>query len=291
MFRKILTLFIVFMMTCLPMISSAETNTDELKSESEEFVEELGETSRSFTIPINIGPIYSVIIRKDGIGIAISLIKNKSMSLAMETVSFLNDLKEVVVQLENGKEYKIPAVVQLLNHEVGSFIVMNVSGEAAKKIIDIVFSGSPAMSFSFIQNDNNRKDMTVDEVNEALTKATGEATDVVKQAREAVIKFWENFSSEAGKYAENTYADISNTLIGAGDFLSNSANDIGKSISDTANAAGEYINGIMESAGVSIGEAMDSAGKSIGEAMDSAGESIGEAVENIGNFWNGLWGK
>ena len=280
MTKKWMALFIAVTLVFTSVLSYAEKPAEEQEEEVGEFMEELGETSQSFTIPINIGPVYSVIIRHDGIGIALSMIKSKSISLALEAVSFFTNLKEMDIHLENGKKYTIPAVVQILNQKVGTFIVFNVTEKAATSILDIISSGSPVVRFSFIQNNDNRIDMTVDEVNEAMTKATGEATDIVNQAGEAADKFWKNFSAGIGKYAEDTYADLSKALADAGDFLSNAANDLGKSLTDTANSAGEF-----------IGSAMESAGESIGEAMESAGESIGEAMENLGNLWNGLWGK
>ena len=127
MYKRFMALTVAVIMTLISICAYAETDAKEKEEEVEEFMEELEETSQSFTIPINIGPIYSVIVRHDGIGIALSMIKSKSLSLALEAVSFLTDLKEMDIHLENGKKYTIPAVIQFLKQEVGSFIVFNIT--------------------------------------------------------------------------------------------------------------------------------------------------------------------
>ena len=114
MYKRFMALTVAVIMTLISICAYAETDAKEKEEEVEEFMEELEETSQSFTIPINIGPIYSVIVRHDGIGIALSMIKSKSLSLALEAVSFLTDLKEMDIHLENGKKYTIPAVIQFL---------------------------------------------------------------------------------------------------------------------------------------------------------------------------------
>ena len=267
--KKIFLFVLVTVILLTVSLSFAESTTEEQEQALTDYVNEVKESGRSFTVPINIGPIYSVIVKEDGIGIVFSFIKSKAVSVGLEAISFVTDLKEMDISLENGKTFTIPAVVALQSHDVGTFIIFNISLEAANAIIEMVDQGSPVVKFTFIQGSGNRVEMSVDEVNQALSDATGSTVDIVNQGISAVTEFGNNLASGIGKFMEDAYSATEKAIVDAGDTIVNIANDAGSAIVDAGNAVGDFL----------------------GDASEAVGDSLSDAMDSVGNFWNGLWGN
>ncbi len=267
--KKIFLFALVTVILLTVSLSSAESTTEEQEQALVDYVNEMKESGRSFTVPLNIGPIYSVIVKEDGIGIVFSFIKSKAVSVGLEAISFVTDLKEMDISLENGKIFTIPAVVALQSHDVGTFVIFNISLESAKAIMEMINQDSPVVRFSFIQGNGNRIEMSVDEVNQALSAATGNTVDIVKQGLSAVTEFGNGLTSDIGQFLEDTYAATEKAIVDAGDTLANLANDAGSAIADAGNAVGDFL----------------------GDASEAVGDSLSDAMDSVGSFWNGLWGN
>jgi len=265
---------IVLVVLALSLLFTCTVSLSEVVSEDSEeilgeYIDEMKESGRTFTIPLHIGPIYSVIVRKDGIGIVFNMVKSKAMELSLEAISFVTDLEEMDIALENGASFNIPAVVQLQSYDVGSFITLNLSAKATSTLIELLNQSSPIVKFTFVQGDGNKIDMTVDEVNKALSDASGTAVDIVNQAGTAAGEFFNNLGAGAGTFAADAYASVEQAVINAGDALIDAAND-----------AGDF-----------LGEAADSVGEFLGNTAESAGGALEDAAESVTDFWKGLWGN
>ena len=269
MLKKSLSLLLALALVLIPSLAAAED--DSAKEELlEEYMENIEETDRSFTIPISFGILQAITLQKDGVGISFKTFTNLVTATGLEIVSIATDLKQIDIHLSDGHLVSFPAVVQIKqNDDFGTYIKINISKKAAKSIADLVQSKAPIVQITFTQNSGAKQSMTVDELNKALSEVFGGTVDIVNQGASAVAAFWEKLSQGAGTFYSNAYDSVESALVQAGDFIANTASDVGQALTDAASTAGSAVS----------------------DAIGTTGDFVGDAADTVSNFWNGLWGK
>ncbi len=260
----LLTIVLVFMMSA--------SMADEKKKDEElldEYVEEMEETDSSFTVPVGVGIIYSVIIYKDGVSVVFSPIKSKKASLGLKALDFITDVNEIKLHYKNGQFAVLPATVEIKSYDVGTFITLNMSSKTMTAISDLSSIKSELDKVAFVHGDKSEQEMSVEELNQALSGVFGGAIDIANQSITAITTFWNNLSGGIGVLAANTYSSVEKALVSAGDWIADSASSLGNTVTDLA----------------------DKAGEALGNAAEDAGEFLENAGDAVSDFWNGLWGN
>ena len=266
--KKLVSLLLACVLFLLPCLGSAEGSADQ-EAVYDEYVENLRETDRSFTVPIGIGILQSVTIMKDGVGIALRPIGGRLFSLGLSALGFLIDLKEVELLLEDGQTIHLPAVVQLSHTEVGTFIIIYLTGSTFSSLSELFSVRSRVVKLTFIQNSRKSFDLTMDELNQALSSVYGKTVDFVKLAATAVSVFWRNLKEGIGTFAENTREAIGKAVISAGEYLSDRWTEVSGELSGMA----------------------ESIGKKISDMLDSARNALREFSESVTAYWKSLPAK
>ena len=259
MLKKIFIMLLAVTLIFASVPSWAETQTEEEKEELlQQYTEQAGNDDKYFNVPIRIGIINSINIRKDGLGLVFQPITGTVTSMSLKALSFLIDLKEIGVHLENEQTVKVPAVVKILDNEAGTFIELNLTLSGARSISDLIASESPVKTVSFIQNDNSQIDMTIEELNNALGSITGGVVDITNQVGEAISTFWKNLTGGIGTFVTDAFTSIGGAL----------------------NQAGEF-----------IAEKWDAAGETVNGALEAAGGFLDDAADTVSDLFGGLFGK
>ena len=275
---------LIALMLCLALamglvLALAEPTADEEKL-LEDYARDLDKTDRSFTLPIGIGIIYSVILRHDSVGIVLSPARSLGTALSVEALAYLTDLKEIRVLMKGGETVKLPATVEIEKYKVGTFVTLNLSMQTGSLLTQVIGKGAQIDCVTFVQNSGKEYDMTLDELNSSLSEAFGSGVDIVGQASEALKTFWANLTEGIGVFASDAYASIEKALEDVGNYMSGAASSIGGAIADAWNAAGEAVSG-----------ALDAAGSAIDDAANAAGSAIEDAAGAVTDLWNSLWGN
>lgn len=278
--KTIVGILSIFLVLCLIPVCAESSTTDDQEELLDDYIENLEETDRSFTIPIGVGIIYSVILYHDSVGVVFTPIKSKSASMGLEVASFMTDLNRIQLHLLDGQTIVLPAVVDIKRYDVGTFITINLSMQAASQVVQLINNDSPVVRITFIQNSNNEYDMSIEELNRTLSSSFDSVVDIVNQASAAITVFWNNLSRGIGIFASNAYSSIESVLINVGSFISGTSSSIGEKVSDA-----------VSSAGGAITDATTAAGDYITDAATSAGEFIEDATGTVSDFWKGMFGK
>ena len=265
--KKAISFILALILFLLPSMVVAEAAEEQALYEK--YVENLKETDRTFTVPIGIGIIQSVIVLKDGIGVALAPIGGRAVSIGLQALDYLIDLKEVELHLENGQKLRFPAIAKIANTEVGSFVIVYITREVISSLAELISNHSSVVRLSFIQGDQTTHDMTMEELNQSFRKAFGETIDFIRQIPKAIAVFCKNLTEGIGVFAENTHAAIEKAVVDAGRYISEKWTDVGEALFGAAESAGKAVSGVVE----------------------SAGKVLEDASEAISDFWNRLFGK
>ena len=260
----LLTIVLVFVMSA--------SMADEKKKDEElldEYVEEMEETDSSFTVPVGVGIIYSVIIYRDGVSVVFSPLKSKKAALGLKALDFITDVNEIKLYYKNGQSAVLPATVEIKSYDVGTFITLNMSSKTMTAISDLSSIKSELDKVAFVHGDKSEQEMSVEELNQALSGVFGGAIDIANQSITAITTFWNNLSGGIGVLAANTYSSVEKALVSAGDWIADSASSLGNTVTDLA----------------------DKAGEALGNAAEDAGEYLENAGDAVSDLWNGLWGN
>lgn len=268
MLKKIIIILLaaVFAFTAFPMAAEGQNEKEALL---QEYTEEAEAAEKYFNVPVRAGIINSVNIRKDGLGIVFQPISSTLAKMSLKALTFLADLKEIRVFLEDGRSIGVPAVVKILDNEAGTFIELNVTLSGASAIAELITNRNEVKTISFIHNDQSRTDMTTEELNKTLSSITGKAVDFTKQAAEAAAAFWKNLSDGAGAFAADTRSTAEGTIT----------------------RAGEFIKGVWDSAGKALSEAVSKTGDTMENALEAAKGVFRNAAVFIFRLWRGIAGK
>ena len=270
MLRKLFAILLAAVLLFSSFPAAAEGQAAEEKEDLlQEYTEEAESTDRYFNVPVRIGIISSVNIRKDGLGIVFQPIAGTAARMALKTFVFITDLKTIELILEDGRSLEVPAVVSVLDNEAGTFIELNVTLSGAKAVAELLKNKTPVKTISFIRNSQPRVDMTVEELNQALGAVTGGAVNLSNQAAEAVSVFWKNLSEGAGTFAADARSAAEGAIGKAGDFVTEKWDSAEKAASD---AAGKV------------------SGK-VQDALDAARGFFRKAAVFFSGLWNRITGK
>lgn len=247
MLKKVFIMLLAVTLIFASVPSWAETQTEEEKEELlQQYTEQAETEDKYFNVPIRIGIIHSVNIRKDGLGLVFQPITGPVAVMSLKALRFLIDLKEIGIHLENGQTVEVPAVVKVLDNEAGTFIELNLTLSGARAISDLITSESPVKAVSFIQKDSSQIDMTIEELNNTLSSIAGRAVDITKQAGEAISAFWKNLTGGIGTFVTDAFTTIEGAFNKAGEF-----------IAEKRDAAGEAVNGAWEAVAGFLHKAAD----------------------------------
>jgi len=241
----IILLASIFAFTVFPAAAEEQTGKEALL---QEYTEEAEATEKYFNVPVRVGIINSVNIRKDGLGIVFQPISSTAAKMGLKALAFLADLKEIQVLLEDGRSIGVPAVVKVLDNEAGTFIELNVTISGAKTISELITNRDAVRTISFIHNDQSRTDMTTEELNKTLSTVTGKAVDFTKQAADAAAAFWKNLSDGAGMLAADAYSTAEGAITQAGEFITGTWDSAGKALSEAAGKTGDIAENALEAA-------------------------------------------
>lgn len=269
--KKLVSLLLACMLFLLPSLGSAEQSAEQADQEAvyDAYVENLRETDRSFTVPIGFGMFQSVTLMKDGIALAFKPIGGRLVSIGLSALGFLIDLKEVELLLDDGQTIRFPTAVKLSNTEVGTFIIVYITGETISSLSRLFSIRSHVARITFIQNSQNSFNMTMDEFNQALGSILGGTLDFVRLGASAVSVFWRNLKEGIGTFAANTHEAIEKAIAGTVNYLSDKWTDVSVTLSGAA----------------------ESVGKKISDMIESTRKVFREFSESVTNYWQSLSAK
>ena len=122
--KKLLSVLLAFILVFTVSVSVAEEQKAE-EQLPDEHTEETKETERSYTVPVGVGIVYSVIIYQDSISIVFTPVRNKPAELWLKTLDFLTDVKEIKLNYKDGQSVVFPATVEIKSYDVGTFVSLN----------------------------------------------------------------------------------------------------------------------------------------------------------------------
>ena len=266
--KKLLSVLLAFILLFTISISAAE----DPKAEEElpdGFVEAIAETDRSYTVPVGFGIFYSVIIFRNGVSVVFSPIRNRAALIGIKTIDHLTDVKEIRVHFKNDQTAVLPAVIEMKSYDVGTFFSLNLTVKTVTAAFKLFSMKSAPDKVIFVHSDGTENEMSIGDLDQALSDLFGSTVDVANRAGKAVETFLNNLKN------------------GVRIFVSESSDSVGKALKD----AGHWISESVSSAGEKAKELKDKAKESIGNAVESTGEVMQNAAETFKEFWNGLWEK
>ena len=265
--KKLLSVLLAFILVFTISASVAEAPKTE-KALPDEHTEETKETDRSFTIPVGVGIVYSVIIYKDSISIVFTPVRNKPAELGLKTLDFLTDVKEIKLSYKDGQSVVFPAAVEIKSYDVGTFVSLNLSLKTVRAVSDLFATESDPDKIAFVRSDGTEREMSLVELNQALSEAFDSAADLAARTGKAIAVFLKNLSQGIWIYAEETSASVGKALAEAGRWISESASSVSQSVNKLKGKAGE---------------ALDKTAGSLRDHLESAAETVKD-------IWSGLRG-
>lgn len=226
-----------------------ETVSEEQQKIYDEYVEELKESKRVMTVPVGSGLVHSILVKEDGFGIVLNLVTGKTLADSLKALAFLADLTAVDVYLENGEKYAIPAVVEIQFYNIGAFVTLNITVEAAKTLAGIIGSKSLVEKIVFTQGSGKQTELTVAELNESLSKVTGKVVDVLERARRVVRVFWLLLSRRVVRFASNAYDAVQSLIADVGSSLQKAGSEAGEKLQDAAKSVVIFLSNAVEGIG------------------------------------------
>ena len=266
--KRLISVLLVLILVFTVPISVAEDGKAEGEL-SEGYAEETKEADRSFTIPVGVGIIYSVIVYKDGVSVVFTPIRNKAAAVGLKTLDFLADVEEIKLYFKDGQSVVFPATVEIKSYDVGTFVALNLSLKTVAAISDLSSVKSVPERVAFVHGDRTEQEMSLDELNQALSDAYGRTVDIANQAGKAVTLFLKKLSDGVRILAADAFESLGKILTDAGQWLS-----------DTASSAGRSIN-----------ELKDKAGEAFGNALESTGELMENAADTFMDLWSDARGQ
>ena len=265
--KKLLSVLLAFILVFTVSVSVAEDKTEE-KALSDSPSEGAEETVRSFTIPVGVGIVDSVILYRGSASVVFSPIRNKAAVLALKTLDFLADVKEIKLYYQDGQSVVLPVGIEIRSYDVGTFISLNLSLKTVTTIPDLFAAKSGLDRVAFVLGDGSEREMSLSELNQALSGAFGTAVDIASQAKEAIVVFLKNLSNKVWAFAKRTSASFRQTLADAWRWLSESA----------------------ASSGQSLNELKEKVREAFGNVLENSGSYWKYASRSVKRLWNGLRG-
>ena len=200
--KKLLSVLLAFILVFTVSASVAEAQRPE-ETLPDEHTEETKETDRSFTIPVGVGIVYSVIIYRDSISIVFTPVRNKPAELWLKTLDFLTDVKEIKLNYKDGQSVVFPATVEIKSYDVGTFVSLNLSLKTVRAVSDLFATESDpdtsvgkalAEAGRWISKSASSVSQSVnklkDKAGEALGNTMGNIRDHLESAAETVKDIW-----------------------------------------------------------------------------------------------------
>lgn len=265
--KKLLSVLLAFVLIFTVSASVGEEKKPE-KILPDSQSEEKEETNRSFTIPVGVGIIYSVILDQDSVSVVFSPIRNKAAALGLKSLDFLADVKEIKCSYMDGRSVVIPAGIEIKSYDVGTFICLNLSFKTVTAIPELFASESGLDKVAFVLSDGTEREMSISELNQALSSAFGTVVDIAAQAKKAIVVFLKNLSNKVWWFAEKTSSSVRQPLADAWRWISDSAASAGQSLSKLKGKVRE----------------------AIGSALENSRSFLKDTAEKVEDFWNGLRG-
>ena len=265
--KKLLSVLLAFILVFTISASVAEGQKAE-EQLPDGHPEETKEADRSYTIPVGVGIVYSVIIYKDSISVVFSPVRNKTAEVALKALDFIADVQEIKLYYKDGQPVAFPATVEIKSYDVGTFICLNLSLDTVKALSDLFGTESGPDRIAFVSKDGTERVMSLSELNKALGDAFDSAVDIAARAGKAIGVFLKNLSQGVWFYAEKTSASAGKALAEAGRWISESASSVAQSVN----------------------KLKDKAGEAVGNTLEKIGGYMKDAYESVKDIWNGLRG-
>lgn len=265
--KKLLSVLLAFILVFTVSVSVAEEQKAE-EQLPDEHTEETKETERSYTVPVGVGIVYSVIIYQDSISIVFSPVRNKAAEFGLKALDTLTDVKEIKLYYQDGQPVAFPVSVEIKSYDVGTFVSLNLSLDTVKALSDLFAAESDPDRVVFVRGDGTEQVMSLVELNQALSDAFDSAVDIAARAGKAIGTFLKNLSQGIWFYAEKTSASLGKALAEAGRWISEKASSVGQSVN----------------------KLKDKAGEAVGNTAGNIRDHLKNASETVKEIWNGLRG-
>ena len=265
--KKLLSVLLALVLVFTLPVSVAE----EQKAEDQlpdEHTEETKETDRSFTIPVGVGIVYSVIIYKDSISVVFSPVRNKTAEIGLKTLDFIADVQEIKLYYKDGQSLVFPATFEIKSYDVGIFVSLNLSLKTITALSDLFAAESVPDRVAFVRKDGTERVMSLKELNQALSDAFDSMVDIAARAGKAIAVFLKNLAQGVWFYAEEASASAGKALAEAGRWISESASSVGQSVN----------------------KLKDKAEEAMGNTLEKIGGHLKDAYESVKDIWYGLRG-
>ena len=201
-------------------------------------------------------------------GFVFTPVRNKPAELWLKTLNFLTDVKEIRLNYKDGQSVVFPATVEIKSYDVGTFVSLNLSLKTVRAVSDLFATESDPDKITFVRSDGTEREMSLAELNQALSNAFDSAVDIAARTGKAIIVFLKNLSRGIWIYAEETSASVGKALAEAGRWISESASSVSQSVN----------------------KLKDKAGEALGNTMGNIRDHLESAAETVKDIWNGLRG-
>jgi len=265
--KKLLSVLLAFILVFTISASVAEGQKAE-EQLPDGHPEETKEADRSYTIPVGVGIVYSVIIYKDSISVVFSPVRNKAAEIGLKALDTLADVKEIKLYYQDGQAVAFPVSVEIKSYDVGTFVSLNLSLDTVKAASDLFAAESGPDRVAFVRGDGTERVMSLTELNQTLSDAFNSTVDIAARTGKAIGVFLKNLAQGVWFYAEKTSASAGKALAEAGRWISESASSVGQSMN----------------------KLKDKAGEAVGNTLEKIGGHLKDAYESVKDIWNGLRG-